>query len=87
MGAKGFWDSLPGVYRQCAVYYTDFWAGSKKILPQRHKSLGKDTGKTSDMERFNNTLQQRISRLARKTLFSSIYKDIQSCEYLLVFYP
>ncbi|WP_445251658.1 IS1 family transposase [Microcoleus sp. LAD1_D1] len=87
MGAKGFWDSLPVVDRLCAVYYTDFWSRSKKNIPQRHKSLGKDTGKTSDMERFNNTLQQRICRLIRKTLFSSISKDIQSCGCLLVFYP
>ena len=24
-GAKGLWDSLPPVYRQCAVTFTDFW--------------------------------------------------------------
>ncbi|KJU83359.1 transposase ImeAB' protein, partial [Candidatus Magnetobacterium bavaricum] len=24
-GAKGLWDSLPPVYRQCAICYTDFW--------------------------------------------------------------
>ena len=26
-GAQGLWDSLPAVYRQCAVSYTDFWEG------------------------------------------------------------
>ncbi|UNU21693.1 hypothetical protein D0A34_25160 [Microcoleus vaginatus PCC 9802] len=79
MGAKGWSDSLPVVDRQGAVYYTDFLAAYKKVLPrQRHKSVGKDTGKTSEIdERFNNTPHQRISRLVRKTLFSSIYKDIQ----------
>jgi insertion element IS1 protein InsB len=25
-GAQGLWDSLPPVYRQCAVSYTDFWS-------------------------------------------------------------
>jgi IS1 family transposase len=25
-GARGLWNSLPPVYRQCAVCYTDFWA-------------------------------------------------------------
>ena len=29
---------------------------------------GKETGKTSYVERFNNTLRQRVSRLVRKTL-------------------
>lgn len=66
-GSRGLWDSLPAVYRQCTVYYTDFWVCSqKKILPQRHKSLGKDTDKTSDIERFNNTLRPRRSRYCKK---------------------
>lgn len=25
-GARGLWNSLPFVYRQCAICYTDFWA-------------------------------------------------------------
>jgi len=41
MGAKGFWDSLAAVYRQCAVYYTDFWTGSKKIFPSDTNLWGK----------------------------------------------
>lgn len=24
--AKGLWQSLPAVYRQCAICYTDFWS-------------------------------------------------------------
>ena len=24
--AGALWDSLPAVYRQCAVFYTDFWS-------------------------------------------------------------
>jgi IS1 family transposase len=39
------------------------------IFPKkRHKSVGKETGLTSYIERFNNTLRQRVSRLVRKTL-------------------
>jgi IS1 family transposase len=30
--------------------------------------VGKETGKTNYIERFNNTLRQRVSRLVRKTL-------------------
>ncbi len=69
IGAQGLWDSLPPVYRQCAVAYTDFWAAYAAILPaQRHRAVGKETGKTNHIERFNCTLRQRISRLVRKTL-------------------
>lgn len=67
--ASELWKSLPPVYRQCAVVYTDFWAAYSKVLPsKRHQAVGKETGKTSYIERFNNTLRQRVSRLVRKTL-------------------
>jgi insertion element IS1 protein InsB len=68
-GAKQLWNSLPPVYRQCAVCYTDFWAAYACILPsKRHQPVGKDSGKTNHIERFNNTLRQRVSRIVRKTL-------------------
>jgi IS1 family transposase len=68
-GARGLWDSLPAVYRQCAVSYTDFWSAYGIVFPKkRHRAVGKDTGQTNYIERFNNTLRQRISRLVRKTL-------------------
>ncbi len=68
-GAQGLWASLPSVYRQCAVAYTDFWKAYSAIFPtKRHKAVGKETGKTSHIERFNCTMRQRISRLVRKTL-------------------
>ena len=68
-GAQGLWDSLPAVYRQCAVCYTDFWSAYNEIFPsKRHKAVGKESGKTCYIERFNCTMRQRISRLVRKTL-------------------
>ena len=68
-GAQGLWDSLPGVYRQCAVAYTDFWAAYESIFPStRHRQVEKGSGKTNSIESFNCTMRQRISRLVRKTL-------------------
>lgn len=67
--AEQLWNSLPGVYRQCAVSYTDFWEAYSMIFPDcRHRAVGKETGKTNHIERFNCTLRQRVSRLVRKTL-------------------
>jgi IS1 family transposase len=75
--AQGLWDSLPGVYRQCAVSYTDFWEAYEAIFPaQRHRPVGKASGQTNRIERFNGTLRQRISRLVRKTL--SFSKKLQN---------
>ena len=68
-GVTGLWQSLPAVYRQCAIGYTDFWQAYEQVLPsKRHRAVGKETGKTSYIERFNNTLRQRVGRLVRKTL-------------------
>lgn len=62
-GAEGLRNSLPAVCRQCAVCCTDFRAAYGQIFPSR-----KGSGETDRIERFNNTLGQRISRPAGKTL-------------------
>jgi hypothetical protein len=41
------------------------------MLSKRHRPVGKDSGQTSRIERLNNTLRQRISRLVRKMLSCS----------------
>ena len=42
--ARKLWGSLPGVYRQCAVAYTDFWDSYKTVIPpQRHRAVGKES--------------------------------------------
>jgi insertion element IS1 protein InsB len=68
-GARQLWQSLPPVYRQCAVCYSDYWEAYEQVIPsKRHKAVGKQTGKTNYIERFTCTMRQRISRLVRKTL-------------------
>ncbi|MBE9028974.1 IS1 family transposase [filamentous cyanobacterium LEGE 11480] len=68
-GTRALWRSLPSFYRQCAVCYSDFWEADETGLPsQRHRAVGKDSGQTNRIERFNCTLRQRVSRLVRKTL-------------------
>ena len=75
--ARKLWGSLPGVYRQCAVAYTDFWDSYKTVIPpQRHRAVGKESGQTNHIERLNNTFRQRISRLVRESL--SFSKKIEN---------
>ena len=67
--AKAFWKAFPKMYRQCAVIYTDKWVSYQGVLPsKRHRITTKGSGETNHIERFNNTLRQRVSRLVRKTL-------------------
>jgi IS1 family transposase len=75
--AIALWQSVPAVYRQCAKVYTDYWEAYVDVIPsKRHVAVGKDSGLTSYIERLNNTLRQRISRLVRKTL--SFSKKIEN---------
>jgi IS1 family transposase len=47
-GARGLWNSLPSIYRQCAVCYTDYWAAPQQVIPsKRHKAVGKNSGLTN----------------------------------------
>lgn len=40
--ARKLWESLPSVYRQCAVAYTDFWSADGAVFfRQRHQAAGK----------------------------------------------
>ena len=67
--AKALWTKVPALYRQCAVCYTDNWDAYLSVLPsKRHRIVEKGSGKTNYIERFNNTLRQRLARLTRKTL-------------------
>jgi insertion element IS1 protein InsB len=69
VSAIALWESMPLGYQQYAVCYTDYWVSYPVAIPaKQHRPVGKETGRTSYIERFNNTLRQRVSRLARKTL-------------------
>jgi insertion element IS1 protein InsB len=73
---RQLWHSLPGDYRKRAVCYSDLWDSYGAVLPsKRHRAVGKESGETAHIERFNNTLRQRCANLVRKTL--SFSKDEQ----------
>jgi len=68
-GAQARWNALPAAYHQPVVVYTDFWAAYAAIIPvEQHHPVGKESGKTNHIERFNSTLRERIARLVRQTL-------------------
>ena len=56
-------------FKKKAIFYTDKFSVYYETIPWlQHRPVGKESGKTSYIERFNNTLRQRCSRLVRKTL-------------------
>lgn len=65
---RRLWHTVPASYRQ-GVVYSDFWRAYQAVIPdEQHQAVGKETGLTNHVERFNNTLRQRLPRFVRKTL-------------------
>jgi insertion element IS1 protein InsB len=62
------WAAIPDGYKCCHTF-SDFWSAYRQIFPvETHRCVGKETGETAHMERWNNTLRQRIGRYVRQTL-------------------
>ena len=62
------WSRIPEAYRHKFVY-TDFYNVYFGVVPDKqHRPSEKGTGETNKVERFNNTLRQRLARFVRKTL-------------------
>ncbi len=62
------WERIPHGLRH-ALTYTDFWEAYQTVVPEgQHVACGKGSGQTNHVERFNNTLRQRLARFVRKTL-------------------
>ena len=61
------WQSIPSAYREDHCY-TDFWKAYQAVIPEeQHTTAGKETGETAHVERWNNTLRQRLARSVRMT--------------------
>ncbi|MGX9728973.1 MAG: IS1 family transposase [Candidatus Electronema sp. VV] len=62
------WERIPMAYKTCRTF-SDFWSAYCKVFPKEtHSSVGKETGQTCRVERWNNTCRQSNARYTRKTL-------------------
>jgi insertion element IS1 protein InsB len=67
--AKQLWAKIPQAYRQHATFYADQYVAYAGVIPEaQHRAISKLARKTNHIERFNNTLRQRVSRLVREAL-------------------
>jgi len=64
---RQLWAGIPAAYRT-AHTYSDFWQAYQGVFGENHQSVGKETGQTAHVERWNNTLRQRLARFVRKSL-------------------
>lgn len=82
---RHLWQTIPAVFKQ-GVCFTDFWDAYQAVMPDDlHQAVGKGTGLTNHVERFNNTLRQRLARFVRKTLsFSKSAEMHLGCLHLFL---
>lgn len=86
---KKLWNNIPESYRKNLYAFTDHYACYKSVIPaKQHCPVDKGTGLTNTVERFNNVLRQRLSRLVRETLsFSKIKENlVRSIHYFILDY-
>lgn len=87
--AEIFHEKIPDVFKGEAGFFSDYWqAYIKAFEEENHFGVGKDSGLTAYIERFNCTLRQRASRLVRKALsFSkSLENHIGAIKYFICHY-
>lgn len=79
-------EGIPQDYKK-ANTFSDFWGTYSEVFdPEKHKSVGKDSGETSHIERWNNTLRQRVGRFVRKSLsFSKTQHMHEICLKLFIY--
>jgi IS1 family transposase len=82
---RRLWKAIPEVFRH-AQCYTDLWKAYLKVLPAtQHTAVGKESGETAHVERWNLTLRQRLARFVRRTLsFSKSSQMHEACLRLFI---
>jgi IS1 family transposase len=87
--AQKLWENIPTFFKEQVGFFSDYWRAYQSVFdPETHFAVGKDSGLTAYIERFNCTIRQRASRLVRKSLsFSkSLDNHIGAIKYFIVHY-
>lgn len=61
------WSRIPAAY-QNSLCSSDFWAAYAQVVPPHQHQRSEQRGQTNHLERWNNTLRQRVGRFVRRTL-------------------
>ena len=79
------WDRVPFAYKE-AIVFSDYWSAYRAVIPsEQQRPVGKETGETAHIERWNNTLWKQLARFPRKTLsFSKCIKMHEICLKLFI---
>ena len=86
--AKALWEKIPEEVKRIAVFFTDEWEAYQSTIPKEQHFYYNKCSLTNHIERFNNTLRHRVSRLVRLSLsFSkSLLNHIGAIKYFFCHY-
>lgn len=86
--ARQLWEKVPERVRRYGLFHTDDWESYKTVIPLGQHLYSKQKKHTNHLERFNNTLRQRVSRLVRETLSFSkkLENHIAAIKYFICHY-
>jgi insertion element IS1 protein InsB len=86
---KALWATIPTVYPEQATFHTGQYDVYQGVIPvEQQRAITKKARKTNHIERFNNPLRQRVSRLVRETLSFSktLANHIGAIKYFICHY-
>ena len=86
---KALWAKMPLVYREQATFHTDQYdVYTGVIQAEQQRAITTQARNTTHIERFNNTLRQRVARLVRETLSFSkkLANHIGAIKYFICHY-
>jgi IS1 transposase len=70
----------PGEVQESDLLQRLLWEAYREVIPEeQHEATGKGEGETFHVERWINTLRQRLSRFVRKTLSFSKSRQMHHC--------
>lgn len=87
--AQLLYETIPAAFKGEAGFFSDYWPSYVEAFKHEHHfGVGKQSGLTAYIERFNCTIRQRAARLVRKTLsFSkSLANHIGAIKYFICEY-
>jgi insertion element IS1 protein InsB len=65
---RRLWGRVPESYKRGRCY-SDLWEAYQGVFAEeQHEAVSKESGELAHVERWNNTLRQRLARFVRKTL-------------------
>ena len=78
------WRRIPAAYKG-SLCYSDFWEAYANVIPAAQHVRSGQRGETNHIERWNNTLRQRVGRFVRRTLSfskSEVMHEVAVCLFV-----